>query len=97
MITTKKNGVMNTGKITIGVTATGYITRTDTTAFGLCGGTRGGGIGIGGDVAGVITGNGISITADSMLCGTTQDAGGGDRGTAAGCNTVFPIRTMYFG
>lgn len=59
-------GMMNIGKMSIGMTATGCIIPTDTTAYILSGGIHGGGIGIGGDAIGTITSIGISFTVDSI-------------------------------
>jgi len=57
---------MSTGTTITGMMIIGYTCPTDTTVSILCGGIRGGGIGIGRDAIGVITGHGISSTPDSM-------------------------------
>lgn len=77
-------GMMNTGMITTGAIITGFTTPMVTTAFTMYGGIRGGGTGIGGELAGVITGTGISFMPDSMWSGIKVDAGGSVRVMVAG-------------
>jgi hypothetical protein len=69
---------MNTGTMAIG-----FMHHTVTIVVISFGGIRGGGIGIGGDATGAITGLGISSTLATMWFGTTMDAGGIGHATAA--------------
>jgi len=87
-------GMMNIGKMSIGVTATGCIIHMDTTVFVLSGGIHGGGIGIGGSAIGAIISVGISFTMDSMLYGMMMVAGGLDHDMVAGYDIGCPMRIM---
>jgi hypothetical protein len=57
---------MSTGTTIIGMMVIGYTCPTDTIVSIMYGGIRGGGIGIGRDATGAITGHGISSTLDSI-------------------------------
>jgi len=77
-------GMTNTGMMTIGLTATGYIIPMVTIVSIMSGGIRGGGVGIGIIVIGVTISLGISSIQDSMLSGMKMVDGGIDHDTDTG-------------
>jgi len=90
-------GTMNTGKIVIGMTATGYTILMDTTVSTMSGGIRGGGISSGGGAIGAITSHGISSIVDSTSSGMMMVAGGFGRDMVAGCAIDYRTLIMKYG
>ena len=76
MVTMTIATTMNTGTIIVGMTAIGFTHHMATIVAISLGGTRGGGIGIGGAAVVSIIGAGISSMPGTMLFGTIMDAGG---------------------
>lgn len=94
---TMDTGRMNTGRMTTGVTATGLIIPMDTTAYTLCGGIRGGGIGSGCAATGVVTSRGISSTLVSTSYGMTVVNGGIDLDTDAMYDIDYRMHMVRYG
>lgn len=89
--------MMNTGMRVHGTVIIGYGIRTDTTVSTMFGGIRGGGIGTGIVVGGVITSIGTSLVRDSMSSGMRMIAGGGDPVMDAGSGINFHMHTTSLG
>jgi hypothetical protein len=82
---------MNTGTIIVGMMAIGFMHHMATIVAISLGGTRGGGIGIGGAAVGSIIGLGISSMPGTTLFGTIMDAGGIGRAMDAMCDIACLI------